>query len=295
MLDVSPALLDLIEMPTISIGMPVYNRPELLKQAIDSLLNQTFKDFEILISDNASPNPLVQEMCEEYARRDPRIRYVKQPTNIGAFNNLKYVYENCNSEYFMWAADDDLRENTFIERGVKALNADSSKAAWFCELDGIKFDGTPAQHIASVSPFASRGNKRIELIRYMMGSGPKMMLVYSIFRHPTLREPIEFLTHNHQIPGADFVLMYVYVSRHDITIDDNVLFHYRFHDQDRQSRVKVPKRMFANRHFAGYWNGASFTPYPIMTRCLIPVRYLVYLTNKLSISIGKRWRRLRRS
>ncbi len=280
-------------MPTISVGMPVYNRPELLQQAIDSLLNQTFKDFEILISDNASPNPLVQQMCEDYARRDPRIRYVRQAENIGAFNNLKFVYENCNSEYFMWAADDDLRENTFIERGVNALNADPAKAAWFCQLDGIKFDGTPAHAIGSTSPFASKGNKRLELMRYMMSSGPKVMLVYSIFRRPALREPIGFLMENHQLPGADFVLMYVFLSRHGITIDDQLLFHYRFHDQDRQTRVKTRKRILANRHFAGYWNGARFTPYPVMTRCLIPVRYLVYLTNKLGLSLGKRWRRLR--
>lgn len=100
--------------PKISIGMPVYNGSEYIRQAIDSLLVQSFTDFELIISDNASTDD-TQEICKEYAKKDCRICYIRQLRNLGAFLNFKFVLEKATGEFFMWAAIDDLRSPDCLE------------------------------------------------------------------------------------------------------------------------------------------------------------------------------------
>ena len=72
--------------PTLSVGLPVYNGERYLAESLDALLAQTYADFELIISDNASTDGTA-EICREYAARDPRIRYVRQPVNVGAGPN----------------------------------------------------------------------------------------------------------------------------------------------------------------------------------------------------------------
>jgi glycosyltransferase involved in cell wall biosynthesis len=69
--------------PRLSIGLPVYNGEEYLAESLDALLGQTYEDFELVISDNASTDG-TQELCRKYAARDSRIRYLRLPRNIGA-------------------------------------------------------------------------------------------------------------------------------------------------------------------------------------------------------------------
>src|SRR2546421_5586268 len=76
--------------PTLSIGMPVYNGAQFISQSLDSLLKQTFSDFEIIICDNASEDA-TQAICREYARRDSRIRYYRNPANLGAGWNYRHA------------------------------------------------------------------------------------------------------------------------------------------------------------------------------------------------------------
>ena len=89
--------------PTVSIGMPVYNGEKYIREALDSLLAQTFTDFELIISDNASTDD-TGVICREYAARDPRVRYVRQSENRGAMANFQPVLDKARDEYFMWAA-----------------------------------------------------------------------------------------------------------------------------------------------------------------------------------------------
>ncbi|WNC86000.1 glycosyltransferase family 2 protein [Thermosynechococcus sp. QKsg1] len=89
----------------LSIGMPVYNGAKFIREALDSLLAQTFTDFELIISDNASTDE-TEAICREYAAKDKRIRYVRQAQNLGAAANFKYVLDEARGEYFMWAAAD---------------------------------------------------------------------------------------------------------------------------------------------------------------------------------------------
>jgi glycosyltransferase involved in cell wall biosynthesis len=111
--------------PTVSIGMPVYNGERYLRETLDSILLQTFSDFELIISDNASTDG-TRRICEEYMLQDNRIRYFLQPVNKGASWNFRFVLDQSRGEFFMWAAADDWRFPNFIDDAMRSYQIDPS-------------------------------------------------------------------------------------------------------------------------------------------------------------------------
>ncbi|MEM9215756.1 MAG: glycosyltransferase family A protein [Cyanobacteria bacterium P01_F01_bin.150] len=111
--------------PCVTIGMPVYNGERFLRRALDSILAQTFKDFELIISDNASTDG-TGKICQEYANRDKRIRYSRNEDNLGAAPNYNLVFNLSRGRYFKWAAHDDVCAPEFLERCVEILEQDES-------------------------------------------------------------------------------------------------------------------------------------------------------------------------
>jgi glycosyltransferase involved in cell wall biosynthesis len=105
----------------LSIGLPVYNGERFLAQALDSLLAQTFQDFEIIISDNASTDR-TSEICRDYAQADRRVRYVRNERNLGAIANFNRVFELSPGSLFKWAAHDDLYHERYLESCVRLLD-----------------------------------------------------------------------------------------------------------------------------------------------------------------------------
>src|SRR5258706_15414830 len=107
--------------PRVSIGLPVYNGERYLRRALDSILAQDFKDFELIISDNASTDQTAV-ICREYGKRDSRIRFYQNDTNIGADPNHNRVFELARAQYFKWAAHDDECMPGLLGRCVEALD-----------------------------------------------------------------------------------------------------------------------------------------------------------------------------
>ncbi len=91
----------------ITIGVASYNRPDLLRRAIQSAVSQTYRNLEILISDNGSSNPEVRTVIEGFVRSDSRVRCIFHQINQGAFFNFRSLLNESSSEYFVWLADDD--------------------------------------------------------------------------------------------------------------------------------------------------------------------------------------------
>jgi glycosyltransferase involved in cell wall biosynthesis len=116
--------------------MPVYNGERFLAETLDSLLAQTFGDFEVVISDNASTDA-TRSICLDYAARDNRIRYFRNASNIGAIKNYNRVFELSSGEYFKWAAADDLIAPTFLESCVAALDRDETAVVAYPDLEII--------------------------------------------------------------------------------------------------------------------------------------------------------------
>ncbi len=109
--------------PKVSIGLPIYNGERYLAEAIESVLAQTFTDFELVICDNASADG-TRDICESYAARDSRIRYFRNHVNIGGFPNHNRVFAMCSGEYFGWTSDDDVRAPRHVEACVEGLDSD---------------------------------------------------------------------------------------------------------------------------------------------------------------------------
>jgi len=126
--------------PRVSIGKPVFNRERYIKQAIKSILNQTFTDFELIISDNASTDS-TQQICLHYKQKDPRIHYYRNEKNLGAPKNYNHVFELSRGDYFKWAAYDDVLANEYLRKCVSVLDVDSSVLGCHCKTGRIDADG----------------------------------------------------------------------------------------------------------------------------------------------------------
>ena len=126
--------------PRISIGMPVYNGENFISAALESILSQSFPAFELIIADNASTDATPQ-LCQAYARRDKRIRYHRNPVNVGAAKNYNRVFALSAGQYFKWAAHDDLLAPTYVQRCVECLDQDPGVVLSFPRITYIDEDG----------------------------------------------------------------------------------------------------------------------------------------------------------
>jgi glycosyltransferase involved in cell wall biosynthesis len=100
--------------------MPVYNGERHLRAALESILGQTFQDFELVISDNASADD-TERICREYAAKDPRVQYHRQPKNLGVSENYNAVFRLARGGYFKWASSNDLCDPAFLDTCARVL------------------------------------------------------------------------------------------------------------------------------------------------------------------------------
>jgi glycosyltransferase involved in cell wall biosynthesis len=106
--------------PKVSIGLPVWNGEKYLRLALDSILQQDYTDFELIISDNASTDR-TQEICQEFAAKDKRIRYSRNQTNIGSSGNYNRVFELARGQFFKWASHDDEIHTSLLRRCLESF------------------------------------------------------------------------------------------------------------------------------------------------------------------------------
>lgn len=109
--------------PRLTVGLPTFNGERYLRESLDALLRQSFDNFELLISDNASTDRTA-EICGQYEAADPRVRYFRQPANIGSAANHNFVVREARGELFKWASDDDLYHRDLLLRCVELLDRD---------------------------------------------------------------------------------------------------------------------------------------------------------------------------
>ncbi len=110
-------------MPLVTIGLPVYNSEQYLRYSLESLLSQTYTEFELIISDNASTDS-TGDICRTYAAADSRIRYTRNSVNIGNPRNFNRIVGLTTTRYLKWSTSDDLWAPTFLERAVEAMERD---------------------------------------------------------------------------------------------------------------------------------------------------------------------------
>lgn len=127
-------------LPRVSIAIPVYNGEAFLEDAVRSILNQTFGDIEVLISDNASTDR-TEAICRSFASEDARVKYHRNAENIGAGPNFNRAFGLARGEFFKWQAHDDLLSPTYVERCVAVLDAQSDVSLVFGRTQCIDENG----------------------------------------------------------------------------------------------------------------------------------------------------------
>ena len=210
---------------------------------LECFRHQTFEDFELIVSDNASPNPEVRRLCERCVEQDSRFRYVRQPVNQGAEKNFWYVYDQASAPLFMWAADDDLWPLDFLEKAVVALEANPRASAWFCQVVNINIHGDVGRSYPSFSRFQSSALKFVDLIRFLWE--PEIMgkanLIYSVFRRRALSDAVDIFRERPSSWGSDMNLFYCFLCRSNLVIDDRLVLQKRVPaevvDQVRESAL----------------------------------------------------------
>ncbi len=120
--------------------MPVYNGEKYIREALNSVLSQTFDDLEIIISDNASTDK-TEDICREYADKNSHIRYYRNDNNVGAIKNFNRLFSLSNGKYFQWVSYDDKWSPNFIEDCVAALEKDNSTVLCYGKTEFINSNG----------------------------------------------------------------------------------------------------------------------------------------------------------
>lgn len=172
-------------MPRVSIGIPVYNAERFLARALDSLLAQDYKDFELIISDNASTDG-TPAICRQYAASDPRIRYSCNAANIGAAANFNRVFSLSRGEYFAWAAYDDSWAPSFLRRCIAALDARADAVLAHTWVRVEDFDGNELPQQAR--DFLDERASLVERFRACVQDHWAPLAVYGLMRASALRQ-----------------------------------------------------------------------------------------------------------
>ncbi len=170
--------------PRVSIGLPVYNGERFLKEALDSLLAQTYSDFELIISDNASTDQ-TEAICRTYAAKDSRICYYRNEHNRGAAWNFNHVFELSTGEYFKWAAHDDVCAPEHIQRCVEVLDRLPSVVLCYPKTTIIDEHGKPIKNY--IDGFNLRSPRPHERFHEFFYSGGLTNAIHGVIRANTLK------------------------------------------------------------------------------------------------------------
>ena len=186
--------------PRVSVGVPVRNGERFLAETLDSLLAQTYTDFELIISDNASTDG-TEEICRAYAARDRRVQYRRSPQDVGVAGNYNRLFKQAQGEYFKWAAADDIHEPEYLERCLSVLEKDPEvvlaygKARFIDEAGGPLTDTDPG--------FDLRSDAARERLRYVIYADHWVNAIFGLIRKESLGKTP--LLPNY--PGADYTLL----------------------------------------------------------------------------------------
>lgn len=223
-----------IESPKVTIAIPVYNGELFIEQAIESVLNQSFDDWELIICDNASTDSTTS-ICEGFVKSESRIRYFRNDKNIGAAMNFNRTVELARGSYFRWLASDSSLDSKFIEECVSILDNDSSIASVSTGFASIlSHDGSKLEEIYTNFNFNIESTHvRIKSIidRVIRIRGP--LLVWAMMRTKLLSQTGLI----RPFIGSDSVFILEYGLKGKIAFIDKPLSKIRRH-QDSYSNIK---------------------------------------------------------
>jgi glycosyltransferase involved in cell wall biosynthesis len=183
--------------PRVSIGLTVFNGAQFLEQTLESFLAQTYTDFELIISDNASTDR-TEDIARSYATRDNRVRYYRNEKNVGLAGNHNRVFAHARGEYFKWAAADDICRPTYLARCAEVLEREPAVVLVYPKTEFIDAAG----HSLDIDDpgWDLRSNDAHERMRYVIFAGHWANAVVGLIRTKALARTRLMPSY----PGGDF-------------------------------------------------------------------------------------------
>ena len=274
----------------LNIGIPVFNSEKSIRKCLDSLLCQTFSDFEIIISDNASTDN-TSNICKEYQNKDSRIKFFQQKSNIQIIGNFNFVLNESNTEYFMWAAGDDIWHPEFIEKNLEFLEKNpnfvgsTSEIEYFSE-SWIEKDFEKFKNIKSkrkyefVHPLIGNYEEKIKFLFRVK----RFEYVYAIYRKKYLKKS---MTKNNfvcwEVPFILKILKYG-----DIHVEDGIMM---FKSNIVKSDPAYFKKLYSNTKKQGLGILHCLFPFfPLTVNVFLVVGAKIFFKNLFTIFIRDNYR-----
>lgn len=280
--------------PKVSIGMPVFNGEKFIRKALDALLGQSFTDFELNISDNASTD-MTEAICREYAAKDSRIHYVRQTENIGPVENFQYVLNAAVGEYFMWAAADDIWDLNWIEELLPIASRHQCLACGI--IQSVNASGEKNRHPANDRKLEYCGYPLIRRMKFYLEPGVlgKGNPFYGIMPTRILKEVgVSWIASEPR--GGATVYLYVLLAQMEIRSSARTRFFKRNHEECLGELSQGPaENNYINRIIQGL-RAIILQPIPrqymkkssMVEKLLILLLYIVVLIRSFYVAILSR-------
>ena len=273
-----------VNKPKISIGIPVYNGEELIEKTLNSILKQTYQDFEVIISDNASTDS-TQDICKNYVKIDKRIKYHRQPKNMGPYWNFNYVLEQALGEYFTWFAIDDLHTETFLEKNLRILEENSNVVA---SISNVKYFGLNSENIERDDLFQKfknifkyRFDKQTKFKQVFPAYGPyekkatlylrmdRSTSLYAVFRKSVIKKSMII----EPFSSSDLAIILNVLKHGDFHVVDEILMEKYLGGYSSKGVIKTLK--FQNTSYLGI----IFISIPFTSWCAKNLGWKIFLKN----------------
>ena len=233
--------------PCVTIGIPVYNAEDMIAECLDCLLNQTYRNIRVVISDNASTDG-TQGIVEQYAAIDDRITYLRRPENVGPVRNFRGLVDAAQTPLFLWRAHDDLSSADYVERLVAA------------------FDRTPDALLAVPTVMTYRNDRPVTIARPREPQGTQLRQIadllynshaswfYGMWRTDALRGILDYVNRAYPDPwGSDHLVMYPVFIRRAVAMAPEAQFSQRVIWKEANRSMRIVPAMHLIRLRRAYW------------------------------------------
>jgi glycosyltransferase involved in cell wall biosynthesis len=217
---------DLIQMsaPCVSLGLPVYNGQEFIAETVRSIVAQDYKNFELIITDNASTDE-TEKICREFVASDPRIKYIRNERNLGAGPNYNLGFELGRGEYFKWCAADDCISPDFIGACVAALNEDPDVVLVYGRTETIDKDGKSVPLFGKMTKLHFNSDGVARRFKRDLVDRASNFEIFGVFRSSALRKS----TLHRPYYGSDRTLVTELAMLGKFVFLPNIVFYNRVH------------------------------------------------------------------
>jgi len=221
------------------IGMPVYNGEKLVARAIQSIIDQSYSNWQLVISDNNSTDQ-TPEICRNFAAKYKNIKFIKQPKNLGPAENFLYLLRLAETPLFVWAAHDDFWHKNFLKSCIQELTRNTTTGMAFSNILEID-DNNQQKRIHCLDRFAGKPTPT-KIVKYILEDEylGKANPIYSVYKTQIIKQAAKMAPLKNNW-GSDMLITCAAMSLTEVAIIPEFLFnkHNSAHFKPRNSICKV--------------------------------------------------------